>query len=96
MKIILSTVLAVSLAAGMVGSARADSAELFGKKCAGCHGKDGKKLKDAPPLGSVADNAAEMLHKILNGQPGEAMPALRALDPQISADIALHLQALPK
>jgi len=68
----------------------------FNTLCAGCHGKDGKKLKDAPPLGSVADNAAEMLHKILNGQPGEAMPALRALDPQISADIALHLQALPK
>ena len=68
----------------------------FNTLCAGCHGKDGKKLKDAPPLGSVADNAAEVLHKILNGQPGEAMPALRALDPQISADIALHLQALPK
>jgi len=68
----------------------------FNTLCAGCHGKDGKKVKDAPPLGSVADNAAEMLHKILNGQPGEAMPALRALDPQISADIALHLQSLPK
>jgi len=68
----------------------------FNTLCAGCHGKDGKKLKDAPPLGSVADNVPEMLHKILNGQPGEAMPALRALDPQISADIALHLQALPK
>ena len=68
----------------------------FNTLCAGCHGKDGKMLKDAPPLGSVADNAAEMLHKILNGQPGEAMPALRALDPQISADIALHLQSLPK
>jgi hypothetical protein len=36
---------------------------------------DGKKLKDAPPLGSVADNGAEMMHKVLNGQPGEAMPA---------------------
>lgn len=68
----------------------------FNTLCAGCHGKDGKKLKDAPPLGSVADNVPEMLHKILNGQPGEAMPALRALDPQISADIAVHLQSLPK
>lgn len=68
----------------------------FNTLCAGCHGKDGKKLKDAPPLGSVADNVPEMLHKILNGQPGEAMPALRALDPQISADIAAHLQSLPK
>ena len=42
MKIVLSTVLAVSLVAGMAGSAVADSAELYGKKCAGCHGKDGK------------------------------------------------------
>ena len=48
--------------------------------CAGCHGIDGKKIKDGPPLGSVADNGAEMMHKVLNGQPGEAMPALRALD----------------
>lgn len=63
--------------------------------CAGCHGLDGKKLKDAPPLGSVADNGPEMLHKVLNGQPGEAMPALRALDPQIAADIAVYLTRLP-
>ena len=68
----------------------------FNTLCAGCHGVDGKKLKDAPPLGSVADNGAEMLHKILNGQPAEAMPALRALDHQIAADIAVHLTSLPK
>lgn len=68
----------------------------FNTLCAGCHGLDGKKLKDAPPLGSVADNGYEMMHKILNGQPGEAMPALRALDHQIAADIAVHLTSLPK
>lgn len=68
----------------------------FNTLCAGCHGVDGKKLKDAPPLGSVADNGAEMLHKIINGQPAEAMPALRALDHQIAADIAVHLVSLPK
>ena len=68
----------------------------FNTVCAGCHGTDGKKLKDAPPLGSVADNGAEMMHKILNGQPGEAMPALRTLDPQIAADIAAYLTKLPK
>jgi thiosulfate dehydrogenase len=64
--------------------------------CAGCHGLDGKKVQNAPPLGSVAGNAYEMLHKILNGQPSEAMPALRALDTQVSVDIAVHLQTLPK
>lgn len=68
----------------------------FNTLCAGCHGVDGKKVANAPSLGSVADNPYEMLHKILNGQPAEAMPALRALDHQIAADIALHLQSLPK
>lgn len=68
----------------------------FNTVCAGCHGTDGKKIKDAPPLGSVADNAPEMLHKIMNGQPAESMPALRALDPQISVDIASYLTQLPK
>ncbi len=67
----------------------------FNTLCAGCHGADGKKIKDGPPLGSVADNGAEMMHKILNGQPGEAMPALRALDHQVAADIAVHLTKLP-
>ncbi len=68
----------------------------FNTLCAGCHGVDGKKLKDAPALGSVAGNGAEMMHKILNGAPGESMPALRALDHQIAADLAAHLTTLPK
>ncbi|RPI46061.1 MAG: hypothetical protein EHM59_08485 [Betaproteobacteria bacterium] len=73
----------------------AKGAAYFNTLCAGCHGMDGKKLKDAPPLGSLASNSAEMLHKILNGQPAEAMPALRALDTQIAVDIVTHLQTLP-
>ena len=44
----------------------------------------------------MADNGYEMMHKVLNGQPAEAMPALRALDHQIAADIAVHLTSLPK
>jgi mono/diheme cytochrome c family protein len=40
----------------------------FSSLCAGCHGTDGKKVKDGPPLGSVADNGAEMMHKLQNGQ----------------------------
>lgn len=68
----------------------------FNTLCAGCHGVDGKKVKDGPPLGSVADNGAEMMHKLLNGQPGEGMPSLRALDHQIAADTAVHLLKLPK
>lgn len=68
----------------------------FNTLCAGCHGTDGKKVKDAPALGSVADNHYEMLHKVLNGQPGEAMPALRALDIQVALDIVSYLPQLPK
>lgn len=68
----------------------------FNTVCAGCHGFDGKKVKDAPALGSVADNPYEMLHKVRNGQPSEGMPALRALDIQISLDIVSYLPQLPK
>lgn len=75
----------------------ADKGEIYyNTVCAGCHGLDGKKVKDGPALGSVADNGAEMMHKILNGQPGEPMPALRAFDHQIAADIAVYLTKLPK
>ncbi len=68
----------------------------FNTLCAGCHGPDGKKIKDTPPIGSVADNPYEMLHKVMNGQPGEGMPALRALDPQVAVDIVSYLPQLPK
>ena len=68
----------------------------FNTLCAGCHGTDGKKIKDAPALASLADNPYEMLHKVLNGQPSEAMPALRALDIQVSVDIVSYLPQLPK
>ncbi|MCB1474003.1 MAG: cytochrome c [Rhodobiaceae bacterium] len=64
--------------------------------CAGCHGLDGKKIKDADPLGAVAGNTVEMMHKVLNGQPGEAMPGLRVLDTQIAADVVAYLQTLPQ
>ena len=82
-------------AANKVKGDGARGATYFNTLCAGCHGEDGKKVKDGPPLGSVADNGAEMMHKVLNGQPGEAMPALRALDHQVAADIAVHLMRLP-
>ena len=68
----------------------------FNTVCAGCHAKDGRMPKDMPPLGSLMGNPWEVLHKILNGQPAEAMPALRALDRQIAADIMAHLTTLPK
>lgn len=63
--------------------------------CAKCHGTDGLLPDDMPPLGSLMGNPWEVMHKILNGQPDEAMPALRAFDHQIAADIMVHMTTLP-
>lgn len=64
--------------------------------CANCHGKDGTQPKEMKPFGALMGNPWEMMHKLLNGQPGEKMPALRALDRQIIADILSHMATLPK
>lgn len=42
MKTVLSMMLAALFALGVSGTVRADGMEMYGKKCAGCHGKDGK------------------------------------------------------
>ena len=65
--------------------------------CVGCHGVEGKDEDTAPPLGQLANkNPWEVLHKIRMGQPNSEMPALYALDPQISVDIVKYLRTLPK
>jgi cytochrome c553 len=64
--------------------------------CAKCHGKDGKLPKEMKPFGKQMGNPWEVMHKILNGQPAEKMPALRTLDHQIIADIMAHMTMLPK
>jgi len=72
-------------------------AAYFNTICIGCHEKDGSKPKDMEkPLGAQMGNPWEVMHKILNGQPDEKMPALRALDRQIVMDIMAHLTTLPK
>jgi mono/diheme cytochrome c family protein len=42
MKTALKMMMAALFVVGMSGAARADGAEMYGKKCASCHGKDGK------------------------------------------------------
>ena len=69
---------------------------LFNTICAGCHGVSGLKPKEMKPMGAQMGNPWEVMHKILNGQPDEAMPALRVLDRQIVADIMAHMTTLPK
>jgi len=71
--------------------------DYYGTICANCHGVDGLLPKDMPPLGKLAnENPWEIMHKILNGQPGEGMPGLRALPLQVTADVNAYLQTLPK
>jgi len=64
--------------------------------CAGCHGLDGRKITEMPPMGELAGNAPEMMHKIMNGQPTETMPAMRIFGPQLAADIVAYVATLPK
>lgn len=70
--------------------------QVYMTACIGCHGADGKLPKEMPPLGSLSSNPWEVMHKVLNGQPGEAMPALRAIDHQVSANLVAFLATLPK
>ncbi|MBF0371266.1 MAG: c-type cytochrome [Magnetococcales bacterium] len=72
--------------------------------CANCHGADGTKIEKMPAMGKVANgNPWETLHKILNGQPLEEMPALRAMGREmplasgmrVPADILAYTQTLP-
>jgi mono/diheme cytochrome c family protein len=64
--------------------------------CARCHGTDGREISNIRTVGKVAVTNPQMtLHMILNGHPAEEMPALRALDPDILADILAYIQTLP-
>jgi len=79
------------------GGDAAKGAGYFNTMCAQCHGKDGSLPKDMKKtLGKQMGNPWEVMHKILNGQPAEQMPALRALNSQIAVDIMAHLSTLPK
>ena len=70
--------------------------QVFNTVCVGCHGLEGKLPKEMPPLGSLVSNPWEVMHKILNGQPAESMPALRAIDHQVAANVLAYLATLPK
>ncbi len=65
--------------------------------CANCHGVDGKLPKDmGTTLGALANkNPWEIIQKIMNGQPGEKMPALRGFGVTPATDVLTYLQTLP-
>ena len=81
--------------------ARGDAAKgagYFNTICAKCHGNDGTQPKELEePLGKLSNRVPwEVLHKIRNGEPGEEMPALRALPVEVSSDILAYTQTLPQ
>ncbi len=68
----------------------------YGTICAACHGLDGSRLREVPPLGDTArQRPHEVLHVILNGHPGGTMPALSALGADFAVRILAVLQTLP-
>ncbi len=61
------------------GSDAAKGSAYFNTICANCHGRDGTMPKDmGKSLGAQMGNPWEVMHKIVNGQPDEKMPSLRA------------------
>jgi thiosulfate dehydrogenase len=71
-------------------------AAYYNTMCANCHGMDGKQPKGMKPFAKQMGNPWEVMHKILNGQPDEDMPALCALDRQVIVDIMSHMGTLPE
>jgi len=63
--------------------------------CAGCHGLEGHFVAKRTLSREARANPWESLHKILNGHPDEAMPALREIDRKVITDILAHIQGLP-
>ncbi|MFV2034933.1 MAG: c-type cytochrome [Halocynthiibacter sp.] len=72
--------------------------EYYNTVCASCHGRNGKLPKELDePIGALSTgNPWEILQKIMNGQPGEQMPAMRAFGVEVSTDILAYIQTLPK
>ncbi len=64
--------------------------------CATCHEEQGDALATGRNIGDVArENPWEALHKIRNGHPDEAMPALHTLDMEMQIEILAYAQSLP-
>ena len=70
--------------------------KVFATVCANCHGIDGDRLRQMPPLGdSARARPYEVLHTLTNGHPGGDMPALRTLGEDTVAKMLASLQTLP-
>jgi thiosulfate dehydrogenase len=86
----------ISVETNLVRSGDSNSgAEYYNTVCAKCHGAQGDLIKDMTPIGVIAHkNPWEVLHKIINGQPGEKMPSMRAFGITVVMDIMAYVQTL--
>ncbi len=82
------------------GKAKGDGAKqipLYKTMCVTCHGVSGDRLGGLLPLARTAwEKPRKTLHKLLNGHPGENMPALRVLGVSRMVETMAYLQTLPK
>jgi len=69
--------------------------KIFATVCANCHGLEGDRLRQIPPLGdSARQRPTEVLHVAFNGHPGGDMPALRTLGDDAVVKILAYMQTL--
>ncbi len=70
--------------------------QFYGTICASCHGSDGSRLRDVPPIGDAArQRPHEVLHNLVNGHAGDVMPPLSALGGDFAARMLSYVQTLP-
>ena len=74
----------------------AQAAAYFITMCAQCHGRHGIPPKDMKPFAKQMGNPWKVMHKLLNGQPDKALPALRTPDRQVILVIMSHMTTLPE
>jgi mono/diheme cytochrome c family protein len=109
MKTTLAVIAALGFLAGSAGVARADGAELFSKKCANCHGKDGnadtamakklnmRKLSDPKVQANSSDEQMEkLISEGVKGAGGKnVMPATK-LSPEELKEVVKFTRSLKK
>jgi mono/diheme cytochrome c family protein len=109
MKTLLRMMMAGVLVLGVSGMARADGTEMYGKKCAACHGKDGKaatamgkknQMKDLTDTKVQAGSTDAQWEKIIlegvKGADGKmTMPATK-VSPQEAKDLVKACRSFKK
>lgn len=86
----------IDRASGRAMSEPVNASAHFSTICVNCHGFDGRMMATIPPLGDAARaNPWQALHKMLNGHPGDDMPALRAFDVRTTLSTLAFVQGLP-